>query len=250
MQAQEKKIKGFNLLELLVVIVIIGVVSAAAYPNFSSWQKERKAKDAATQIKELVVSINAQVKRGLYAFVQVYFNETDDGLEIISKGMRMDNLSSRINNSAGDWHKADFDRCNTTIAILMETEEDDGTIVRNETGYWDDWGGTSNKPEVRKLLLDAYSNVGEGAVCFSKNGNYYFGSGDLGDEDFIPDDSITICSQNCILDDAGFPNSEVYAKRKAFAYRVLWTRFGEVSLEKWMQKMDGDLPGTGVFVEQ
>ena len=153
MQAQEKNIKGFNLLELLVVIVIIGVVSAAAYPNFSSWQKERKAKDAATQIKELVVSVNAQVKRGLYAFVQVYFNETDDGLEIISKGMRMDNLSSRINNSAGNWHKTDFDRCNTTIAILMETEEDDGTIVRNEAGYWDDWGGTSNKPEVRNMNI-------------------------------------------------------------------------------------------------
>ena len=40
MQQQEKNKnnnKGFNLLELLVVISIVGLVSAIAYPNFSEW---------------------------------------------------------------------------------------------------------------------------------------------------------------------------------------------------------------------
>ena len=45
MQVLEKNIKGFNLLEVLIVIVIIGFVSAVAYPNLSSWSKERKATD-------------------------------------------------------------------------------------------------------------------------------------------------------------------------------------------------------------
>ena len=51
MRAQEKNIRGFNLLELLVVIVIISIISAAAYPNFSSWRKEREVRTAATKIK-------------------------------------------------------------------------------------------------------------------------------------------------------------------------------------------------------
>ena len=47
MQVQEKNIKGFNLIELLVVIAIISVISAAAYPNFSSWKKAREVRGAA-----------------------------------------------------------------------------------------------------------------------------------------------------------------------------------------------------------
>ena len=42
MRAQVKNIKGFNLLELVVVVVIIGVISATAYPKFQDWREKRK----------------------------------------------------------------------------------------------------------------------------------------------------------------------------------------------------------------
>ena len=75
MQVLEKKTKGFTLLELLVVIAIIGILSAAVYPNFSSWIKDRKVRQEAEKIKNLISGINTQVQRGSYEFVQVRFIE-------------------------------------------------------------------------------------------------------------------------------------------------------------------------------
>ena len=95
MRAQEKNIKGFTILELLVVIVIISVISAAAYPNFSSWQKERKVRGAAVEIKNLFTNISSQVQRGMYAFVQVDVVEDETGqfLTITSKAVSYTHLT-------------------------------------------------------------------------------------------------------------------------------------------------------------
>ena len=96
MQVQEKNIKGFNLIELLVVIAIISVISAAAYPNFSSWKKAREVRGAAVKIKSLFTNINSQVQRGLYGFVQVEVTASTTGeVEVISKGMKLSNLVTK-----------------------------------------------------------------------------------------------------------------------------------------------------------
>ena len=53
MQVPEKNIKGFNILELIVVLAIIGVISAAAYPQFSSWKKGREVRTDALKVKKV-----------------------------------------------------------------------------------------------------------------------------------------------------------------------------------------------------
>ena len=77
MLAQEKNIKGFNVLEVIVVLAIVGLITAVAYPKISHWNAQRQVDTAATKIKTLFTNINAQIQRGNYGFVQVYFFPTN-----------------------------------------------------------------------------------------------------------------------------------------------------------------------------
>ena len=243
MQVQEKKIKGFNLLELVVVVVIIGIISAVAYPNFSSWSKERKTRLAAVKITDLITGINLQAKRGLYAYVQVHFEDNGEELIVTSKGMNIDNLSSRINDSGSKWNTAASDRC-----LKEDTDSSDEV-------YWNDVA-PSEKSEVRQIILDdvvtTFSDPEEvervGVVCFSKSGNYFNANGTLASGTAnVPDEFIFICtrttsSSSCTINGDGDPiEGNVYAEKKKFLFSIGWTRFGDVSLEKWSQKMvEGD----------
>ena len=219
MRALEKNIKGFNLIELLIVIVIISVVSAAAYPNFSSWRKERELRGAAEEIKNLFTNISSQVQRGLYAFVQVdIIEETQEDetttLTITSKGMRMDTLMA------------------TTRETTSWTTDMD--IRCNPTQTWDDEGGPDNrKLEVAELIYDNVAinfsgSILRGTVCFSKDGTYYSTAGALETDPFFYICRRSSTNVRCDVSDIGVPDEEL---DNVFA--INWSRFGTITLEKW-----------------
>ena len=212
MQVQEKNIKGFNLIELLVVIAIISVISAAAYPNFSSWKKAREVRGAAVKIKSLFTNINSQVQRGLYGFVQVEVKATTTGeVEVISKGMKLSNIVKKINDSEDDWNTDQTLRC----ALVQD---------------WDDEGNKSNKLEVNSLKFDdiAVNFEGKsGTVCFSKDGSWYSTA-----EEFDSSGAFYICEVKeikCDVKEDGDPND----LNQDNLFALNWSRFGNITLEKW-----------------
>ena len=215
-QVQEKNIKGFNLIELLVVIAIISVISAAAYPNFSSWKKAREVRGAAIEIKSLFTNINSQVQRGLYGFVQVEVTATEDGeVVVISKGMKLSNLAQKINYSEDAWNVDQTSRC-----ALVQDWDDKGM----------DEGIKSNKLEVSSLQFDDIAVNFEdksGTVCFSKDGSWYSTA-----EEFESSGAFYICEGKeikCDVKDNGDPND--LDQDNLFALN--WSRFGNITLEKW-----------------
>jgi len=212
MQVQEKNIKGFNLIELLVVIAIISVISAAAYPNFSSWKKAREVRGAAVKIKSLFTNINSQVQRGLYGFVQVEVKATTDGeVVVISKGMKLSNIVKKINDSTDDWNTDQTLRC----ALVQD---------------WDDEGNKSNKLEVNSLKFDDIAVNFEkksGTVCFSKDGSWYSTA-----KEFESSGAFYICEVKeikCDVKADGDPNDV----NQDNLFALNWSRFGNITLEKW-----------------
>ena len=238
MLVQEKNIKGFNLLELIVVIVIVGIISATAYPNFSKWKKEREVRQGAAKIQSLIKNINAQIERGTFAFVQVLIRRTNNALTVQSKGMTMQNLATRMNDGSSGWNVNSDERC----------------PVSPTSPYWDtdatDPGDIGNY--VYEISLeDVTTDINEGSICFSKGGKFYHTDGDLNlgfQRNFIYVCRRDFSGDRCALDvEDGTGNNwlvpEGGEENDDFYKTVNWTRFGNVTISKMNNEYDDE----GVF---
>ena len=210
MQAQQKKIKGFSLLEVLVVLAIVGIISAIGIPQFSSLSKDREVRIEAERIRDLIVSINSQVQRGSYGFGQFVVETEDSGkLSFSTNGMLTTKLAQNI--GVPGWHSSST-RC--------EVEE-------SSSNKFDHYGKSGTNPEVRHFETDEVNiSISSGAVCFSKDGTYFSTSGDL------TENNIYVCSKN-IDDCPDYPGFKDKDRKKKVIFEISWTRFGNVKLEKY-----------------
>ena len=222
MLAQVKSIKGITVLELLIVLMIIGVISSVAYPNFRDWRTTRQVQDDIQRAKSVFQAINAQVKRGQYAFVQVEIAVTANDITLTSKGMNTSTFSDLFNQS--DWWERNIDlRCRTENIL-------------NGNPYWNDIGGVGNIVEVNQVVLEkTTTNLASGepaiyAVCFSKTGKYYT---PLDGADYLILCRRTNAFNTCVMN--GWAE-DLRGKANAtteLAHSINWSRFGEVTVDKY-----------------
>ena len=245
MQVQEKNTKGFNLLELIVVMVIVGIVSAVAYPNFSDWRKEREVRQGVAKIQSLIKNIYTQTERGTFAFVQVLINPTDTHIFIESKGMTMQTLASKMNNGSDAWNdpKDENPRCNITDGDYWDTDTAAAGSDISNAVY------SLNLPDVTTNLTAMT------AVCFSRNGKFYESVGGLkstrGVVNFMyicrRDFDGDVCAvETAIVDNKVIRQSPDGGEENEDFYRTVnWTRFGNVTTSKLRNEYDDKGEFTG-----
>ena len=223
MRAQEKKTKGFTLLELIVVVVIIGIVSGLGWTPFQNWRSDRLVRSEAVKISGLVRDIFSQVQRGHYSFVQFQITEEKGKVTLSSNGMKTEKFTelvrNKYNSGGGKEPFHEFHtRCNDEIT-------------------WDDEGLDSDKLTVNSYEIDENlslvvpeKNTIEGVVCFSKDGSYYAAGGAFlegGGPEAQAIEKLYICSgtSGCEIDAAGDTSQENF-------FKISWSRFGNVGFDK------------------
>ena len=191
-----KKIKGFTLLELIVVVVIVGIVSALAFPNFSSWKRDREVRVAVEKIINSFRIANTQAQGGYYPFTQVEIRERSGWARhkiwVKVKGLSQDIIASKQN--AGE-----APRCAISSTY---------------------WGDIIDEKIFYNISLDYTGDAG--AVCFSKDGSYYRTAKKLGGRK-----TLIICHVDTHFGQC--PGSDL----KKPAYMIEWSRFGSMNKYRW-----------------
>ena len=92
------KYKAFTIIELLVVLVIIGIFSAIAYPNISNWITNREVKKEVYDVVNLINERKSEVMNGKYGMVQIrlrpgveIYNMSQDDFFNTYKGINANN---------------------------------------------------------------------------------------------------------------------------------------------------------------
>jgi prepilin-type N-terminal cleavage/methylation domain-containing protein len=211
---QEKDIKGFTLLELLVVVALIAIITAIGIPNFSNWKKDREVRVGAEKIAAVISGMSAQAKRGTYPYIQVLINSNVNwgtsgnnyGTIIRGNGMTKSDLSKMINGGT-------FPNCGLT-------------------GTWT----TEFEYEMKDIYLHFKSLD---TICFSRDEKYYMIKGNNlpRNKPITLDNDASRKTSNyiivCSMHDVGKAGKCNPSNLKKPAYLISWTRFGNVKKFRW-----------------
>ena len=153
----------------------------------------------------MFANISTQTQRGSYPYVQIFINATGAELTLESRGMSQSTLSTLLNKRGA----SSLD-CQTNA-----------NYVKEGLNFW-----TNKKIKEITSKNVAINFLGEGAVCFSKDGTHYKTLGNI-----AGDVSIILCSRSAYSSNI-CPTTKADGLIKP-AYKVVWSRFANIEKHRW-----------------
>ena len=131
--------KGFTLVELMIVIVIVGILSSVALPNFLSQQDKARATEGKQQISSIL--------KASYADYQANLRE-EDATNAATSAIQVANSNAE---------NFSYDSTDTGMEFVFQTAEEldtDGTTVLTP----------ASKPALKILVTTAGALAGKGGL--------------------------------------------------------------------------------------
>jgi len=226
-----EKRKGFSLVELLLVILLIGITSAIAIPNINDWITSKKVKKEVYKFVGEINEMKSKVINGQYPLAMVRWSTYSNEYASLRKYYMTHEDFFTFYRTTGDRLECDNGITVAANAIKLQKYQQLTDFTTEEIRHW---------PDIHMCI----SNDGsKRATKMGSNSNTLLTQNDPVTGNAIS--RVILCSIKNTT--TGGSNRCNDSNKKDYRYLVTWDRFVNIKIYKYNKKKDEWCDGTNCY---